>query len=98
MAESSEADRREAGPVPLASRFERGTVVRALVIAGLLTFALFALPALLSTYWIKVLTSVAIFAVVALGLNLLYGRVGLVSLGQIALLAFGGWVAARLLF
>ena len=84
--------------MPLASRFERGTVVRALVIAGLLTFALFALPALLSTYWIKVLTSVAIFAVVALGLNLLYGRVGLVSLGQIALLAFGGWVAARLLF
>jgi len=98
MAEASDADRKEAGRVPLASRFERGTVVRALVIAGLLTFALFALPALLSTYWIKVLTSVAIFAVVALGLNLLYGRVGLVSLGQIALLAFGGWVAARLLF
>ena len=98
MAEPSEADRKGASRVPLASRFERGTVVRALVIAGLLTFALFALPALLSTYWIKVLTSVAIFAVVALGLNLLYGRVGLVSLGQIALLAFGGWVAARLLF
>ena len=98
MAEPSEADGKGPGRVPLASRFERGTVVRALVIAGLLTFALFALPALLSTYWIKVLTSVAIFAVVALGLNLLYGRVGLVSLGQIALLAFGGWVAARLLF
>lgn len=98
MAEPSEADRERPGRVPLASRFERGTVVRALVIAGLLSFALFALPALVSTYWIKVLTSVAIFAVVALGLNLLYGRVGLVSLGQIALLAFGGWVAARLLF
>ena len=98
MAEPTEADRKAPGRVPLASRFERGTVVRALVIAGLLTFALVALPALLSTYWIKVLTSVAIFAVVALGLNLLYGRVGLVSLGQIALLAFGGWVAARLLF
>ena len=82
----------------LASRFERGTAVRALVIAALLAFALFALPPLLSTYWIKVLTSVAIFAVVALGLNILYGRVGLVSLGQIALLAFGGWVAARFLF
>jgi branched-chain amino acid transport system permease protein len=98
VAEPSEADRTGAGRARLASRVERGTVVRALVIAGLLAFALFALPALLSTYWIKVLTSVAIFAVVALGLNLLYGRVGLVSLGQIALLAFGGWVAARLLF
>jgi branched-chain amino acid transport system permease protein len=35
---------------------------------------------------------------VALGLNLLFGRVGLVSLGQIALLAFGSWIAARLFF
>ena len=34
----------------------------------------------------------------ALGLNLLFGRVGLVSLGQIALLAIGGWFAARLFF
>jgi branched-chain amino acid transport system permease protein len=63
-----------------------------------LAFVLLALPALLSTYWIKVLTAVTIFAVVALGLNLLYGRVGLVSLGQIALLAFGAWAAARLFF
>ena len=98
MAKPGEADRSGAGRARLTSQIERGTVVRALVIAALLAFALFALPALLSTYWIKVLTSVSIFAVVALGLNLLYGRVGLVSLGQIALLAFGGWVAARLLF
>jgi branched-chain amino acid transport system permease protein len=34
--------------------------------------------------------------VVALGLSLLMGRVGLVSLGQIAILALGAWVAARL--
>ena len=38
----------------------------------------------------------AIYAVVALGLGLLMGRVGLVSLGQIAVLALGAWVAARL--
>jgi branched-chain amino acid transport system permease protein len=53
---------------------------------------------LLGTYWIDVLTEVAIFTVVALGLNLLFGRVGLVSLGQIALFAFGAWIAARLFF
>ena len=58
---------------------ERLTAVRAAVIAGLLVFVLFALPALLSAYWIKVLTDAAIFSVVALGLNLLFGRVGLVS-------------------
>jgi branched-chain amino acid transport system permease protein len=36
--------------------------------------------------------------VVALGLGILMGRVGLVSLGQIAVLALGAWVAARLLY
>ena len=36
--------------------------------------------------------------IVALGLGILMGRVGLVSLGQIALLALGRWVAARLFF
>jgi branched-chain amino acid transport system permease protein len=72
--------------------------VRTLVIGVLLLFVLLALPALLSTYWIKILTAAAIFSIVALGLNLLYGRVGLVSLGQIALLAIGAWMAARLFF
>ena len=40
----------------------------------------------------------AIYAIVALGLGVLVGRVGLVSLGQAAVLAIGAWVAARLLF
>jgi len=77
---------------------DRPLAMRAAVISAGLLFCLLALPALLSTYWIKVLTGVAIFAVVALGLNLLFGRVGLVSLGQIALLAAGSWIAARLFF
>jgi branched-chain amino acid transport system permease protein len=72
--------------------------VRAVVIVVLLAFVLVALPDLLSTYWLKVLTSVAIFSVVALGLGVLMGRVGLVSLGQIAILALGAWVAARLFY
>jgi branched-chain amino acid transport system permease protein len=44
------------------------------------------------------MTQVAVYAVVALGLGVLVGRVGLVSLGQVAVLAIGAWVAARLLF
>jgi branched-chain amino acid transport system permease protein len=79
-------------------RLERSTIVRALVIVALLSVVLFALPPLLSVYWIKVLTAAAIFSVVALGLNLLFGRVGLVSLGQIGLLVVGSWIAARLFF
>ena len=81
---SSAIDRRDRG-VRIARR--RGAA-RVLVV-------LVALPALLSLYWIDVLTAVAIYSIVALGLGLLMGRVGLVSLGQIAVLALGAWVAAR---
>ena len=79
-------------------RLDGGDRVRAAVIAGLLLFALLALPVMLSDYWTDVLTNVAIYTMVALGLCVLMGRVGLVSLGQIALLAIGGWIGARLLF
>jgi branched-chain amino acid transport system permease protein len=68
------------------------------VIAVGLAFVLFALPSMLSTYYVDALTSAAVFSVVALGLVVLVGRVGLVSLGQAAVLAIGAWVAARLLF
>ena len=77
---------------------DRSLVVRAAVIVGVLTLILVAIPALIDVYWIKVLTAVAIYSVVALGAGLLYGRVGMVSLCQIALLAVGAWVAARLLY
>jgi branched-chain amino acid transport system permease protein len=79
-------------------RLDAGERVRAVVIAGLLLFVLFLLPSLLSGYWTNVCTAVAIYSVVALGLGMLMGRTGLVSLGQIAILALGCWVAARLFF
>jgi len=79
-------------------RIDRGTAVRAVVIAGLFAFAFLAIPQLIGVYWIVVLTSVAIYSIVALGAGLLYGRVGMVSLCQIALVAVGAWVAARLLY
>ena len=80
------------------SRLDQGTRVRIVVIAALLVLVLFALPPRMSAYWTDVATSVAIFSVVSLGLGLLMGRVGLVSLGQIAVLALGSWVAAKLSF
>src|SRR5437764_2568753 len=73
-------------------------LVRAGVIAALLLVAMFALPQLLSLYYIDAMTQVAVYSIVALGLGVLVGRVGLVSLGQVAVLAIGAWVAARLLF
>jgi branched-chain amino acid transport system permease protein len=79
-------------------RFERGFARRATIIAVLVLFVLIALPQLLSLYYIDAMTQVALYAIVALGLGVLVGRVGLVSLGQAAVLAIGAWVASRLLF
>ena len=76
----------------------RRTLTQLAVIAGLLLFALLAVPQLLSLYYIDAMTQVAVYSVVALGLGVLVGRVGLVSLGQVAVLTIGAWVAARLLF
>ncbi len=70
--------------------------VRPLVITGLLAFVLLGLPPLLDRFWLLVVTSVVIYSIVTLGLGLLIGRVGMVSLCQYALLALGAWVALRL--
>jgi branched-chain amino acid transport system permease protein len=74
------------------------TLLRSGVTAVLLLFVLHALPQMLSLSYIDAMTQVVVYSVVALGLGVLVGRVGLVSLGQVAVLAIGAWVAARLLF
>ena len=58
--------------------------------------SLFGLPALLDSYWLQIMTSVVIYSIVTLGLGLLIGRVGMVSLCQFVLVAIGAWVALRL--
>jgi branched-chain amino acid transport system permease protein len=79
-------------------RPSNGTLTRLVVAIAILAFVLFALPPLISGYYIDAMTQVAVYAMVALGLGVLVGRVGLYSLGQVAVLAIGAWVAARLLF
>src|SRR3954471_6055031 len=83
------------GPI---NRLETGERIRIAVIVVLLAFVLLLLPSMLSAYWVDVSTSVVIYTIVALGLGLLMGRVGLVSLGQVAILGLGAWVAARLTY
>ncbi len=73
-------------------------LLRPAVITVLLLFVLLALPSMVSLYYLDALTQVAIYSIVTLGLGVLVGRVGMVSLGQGAVLAMGAWVAARLLF
>ncbi len=72
--------------------------VKPVVIVALLVFVLLAFPSLFSQYYVDAWTQVAIYSIVTLGLGLLVGRVGMVSLGQGAVLALGAWVAARILF
>jgi branched-chain amino acid transport system permease protein len=81
----------------LAVPLERATALRALVIAGFMVVVLLASPHA-GGDWTKTFTSVAIYAVVAGGLGILYGRVGMISLGQVALLEIGVWVGARLAY
>ena len=71
---------------------------RPLSTLALFLLAVLVLPSALSLYYVDAVTQVTIYAVVALGLGVLVGRVGLVSLGQASVLALGAWVAARLLF
>jgi branched-chain amino acid transport system permease protein len=99
VADTHTAGRTATGPQrPPLRRPDARSLVRPAVIVMLLLFVLFALPQLLSLYYIGAMTQVAVYAIVALGLGVLVGRVGLVSLGQVAVLAIGAWVAARLLF
>jgi branched-chain amino acid transport system permease protein len=90
------ASRTAPAAVRAALEFDRGKLVRTVVIAGLLALAIFAIPEFVGADWITTFTSVAIYSVAAAGFGLLYGRVGMISLGQIALLTIGVWVGARL--
>ena len=55
-----------------------------------------AAPFLLDAYWVDVLNSVGLYALLALSLNLILGDAGLFNMGQAAFYAVGAYVAAIL--
>lgn len=65
---------------------------------GLLAGGLWALaiPMAVDDYWLRILTTSVIYVVVAAGVGLLFSRLGIVSLNQIALMGVGGWIFLRL--
>ena len=77
---------------------ERGVVVRAVIIAALVAFVVFAVPTLVGADWLTTFASVSIYSIVAAGFGILYGRVGMISLGQVALLSLGCWIGTRLAY
>ena len=66
----------------------------ALALALLAGFA--SAPLFLSTYWVDVLDSVGIYALLALGLNLILGEAGLYDMGHAAFFAVGAYTSAIL--
>jgi branched-chain amino acid transport system permease protein len=94
----SAASRSQPAVVRAALGADRATAIRVGAIAALLVLTLAVFPEVFGTDWIFTFTSVAIYSIVALGFGLLYGRVGLISLGQVALLAVGCWIGTRLAY
>lgn len=66
------------------------------VAAALMLFVMFAVPPLWGAYWVANFTQAALMAGLAASAGILYGRVGLVSLGQVAPYGIGAWVTLRL--
>jgi branched-chain amino acid transport system permease protein len=76
---------------------DRGLALRVAAITGFLLIVLFVCP-LAGNAWTKTFTGAAISSVVAASLGILYGRVGMISLGQVGILVVATWVGARLSF
>lgn len=69
---------------------------RLLASYALAAAVLAAAPFLLDAYWVDVLNSVGLYALLALSLNLILGDAGLFNMGQAAFYAVGAYVAAIL--
>src|SRR4051812_5752208 len=51
-------------------------------------------PQLLSAYWLSILIQIGIFGIAALGLNILVGFTGQISIGHAAFFGFGAFTSA----
>ncbi len=70
--------------------------VEGLAVVVTAIIAMIALPLVIGAIWIKVSTSVTIFAIAAAGASLVYAQLGLVNLAQVSLVGVGGWIMLRL--
>jgi ABC-type branched-subunit amino acid transport system ATPase component/ABC-type branched-subunit amino acid transport system permease subunit len=73
--------------------------MRGLLLRALLVVLLFAAPFVIaSPYYIHLMATIAIYAIVALGLDVVFGYTGEVSIGHSALFGIGAYAAAALAF
>ncbi len=69
---------------------------RCIALAVAVALLIFLGPMLLNALWLRVMISSVIFTIAATGTAVLYARLGLVSLAQVALVGVGGWVTLRM--
>jgi branched-chain amino acid transport system permease protein len=69
---------------------------RRLAVYAVLSVLLLASPAFLNSYWIDVLNSVGLYAILALSLNIILGHAGLFHMGHAAFYAMGAYTTAIL--
>ena len=67
-------------------RWSAGLIVSIVVVA-----ALFALPSLMSLYWMRVVTGILMLAVVAQGINIMAGFVGYPAFGNVVFFGLGAY-------
>ena len=84
--------------LPLFARVVTNRLFEPITVAVVVLVGLFAIPAYFAPYWVANFTQMAVYSIVAASAGLLYGRVGLVSLGQVASYGIGCWVTMRLAF
>jgi branched-chain amino acid transport system permease protein len=84
--------------VPVIAKVFKHPWFEPVLVVIVLLIGLFAIPAFFDSFWIANFTQMAVFSVVCASAGLLYGRVGLVSLGQVASYGIGCWVTMRLAF
>jgi branched-chain amino acid transport system permease protein len=82
----------------LPSILTAATPRRIVTAVAVVLIALFALPLLLSTFWLKIAFEMAVYSLVTLGLGVLVGRTGMFSLCQVPMVAAGAWIALRIHF
>ena len=82
----------------LPSILTAATPSRIVAFVGFVVLALLLVPFLFGPFWTKIMIEWAAYSLIALGLNLLVGRVGIYSLCQVPLVAAGAWFSLRLYY
>jgi branched-chain amino acid transport system permease protein len=71
------------------------TRLKCVFVLAVAALAYVVAPAVLSDYWLSVLTLIGIATVATIGLNILIGYTGLISIGHAAFAAVGGYTAGN---